>query len=117
MYSRRTFSIKLRYYRLINGYTQIEMANLLDVSESHIKNIESGNATPGICLLEKFSNLSGLSMDYLLNDMENGNGYELIPNDICDYMKIIAFACYRLGKREKKLLLDVIYSMLQEVDK
>ena len=45
----------LKHIRVFNKNTQLELAENLDISRSYISEIESGNKTPTIELLQKYS--------------------------------------------------------------
>ena len=61
---------KLTSLRKEKGLTQLELAEMLDVSRQAISRWEVGTALPSIENLRTLSKLYGVSIDYLLNDQE-----------------------------------------------
>ncbi len=63
-----TFAEKLLQLRKREGYSQEELANILDVSRQAISRWEMGTAVPDSSNLLQISKLFHVSTDYLLND-------------------------------------------------
>ena len=63
-----TFAEKLLHLRKREGYSQEELANILDVSRQAISRWEVGTAVPDSSNLLHISKLFGVSTDFLLND-------------------------------------------------
>ena len=63
-----TFGEKLKVLRKENGYSQEELAGLLDVSRQAVSKWESNRGTPEIDKLVQISNMFGVTLDYLLKD-------------------------------------------------
>ena len=63
-----TFAKKLLQLRKREGYSQEELANVLDVSRQAISRWEMGTAVPDSNNLLQLSKLFDVSTDYLLND-------------------------------------------------
>lgn len=75
-----TFGEKLRGIRKEKGYSQEELAGLLEVSRQAVSKWESDRGIPEIDKLLQISNMFGVTLDYLLKNEgpdENikGNGY------------------------------------------
>lgn len=58
--------LKLRELRLQNGYTQKQMAELLNLSTNGYQNYELGTREPSLQILCKIADILGVSLDYLL---------------------------------------------------
>ncbi len=58
----------IRSLRLSQNMTQEHLAELMDLSLSHIRNIESYNARISLNTLVKFANIFEVSTDYILHD-------------------------------------------------
>lgn len=54
--------------RVQRGYTQSEMAQLIGITSTHYKRIESGRYVPRVDLVKKISDVLGCTIDYLLED-------------------------------------------------
>ena len=63
-----TFGEKLKVLRKENGYSQEELAGLLDVSRQAVSKWESDRGTPEIDKLVQISNMFGVTLDYLLKN-------------------------------------------------
>lgn len=63
-----TFGEKLKVLRKENGYSQEELAGLLDVSRQAVSKWESDRGTPELDKLVQISNMFGVTLDYLLKD-------------------------------------------------
>ncbi len=74
-----TFGEKLKGLRKEKGYSQEEMAGLLDVSRQAVSKWESDRGIPEIDKLLQISNMFGVTLDYLLKsestDENNQSGY------------------------------------------
>lgn len=75
------FSSRLRTLRKDMGYTQSDLAKLLNIGQTTIANYESGHRTPDISKIKEIANLFNVSIDYILgmNDIKIAN------NDIYKY--------------------------------
>ena len=74
-----TFGEKLKGLRKEKGYSQEELAGLLEVSRQAVSKWESDRGIPEIDKLLQISNMFGVTLDYLLksegpdeNNKENG---------------------------------------------
>lgn len=59
---------KIRHYREIKGYSQDKLAIMVDVSERHIRYIESGHKGLSVALLISLANALDIRADDLLED-------------------------------------------------
>lgn len=59
------FAENLKLARKARGYTQAELAEMLDISRSSYANYETGNRTPDIDMLEKITRVLNISVDEL----------------------------------------------------
>ena len=66
MSKRSMINEALRLIRLYWGYSQVELADKLGVSQSIISEIESGQKSVSLDLLEKYSKSLGIRMSQLL---------------------------------------------------
>lgn len=60
---------RFRYYRKLHHVSQRQLSIDLDVSESHIRNIESGRGNPDVKLLFKLSKYFRTSPEDLFPDL------------------------------------------------
>lgn len=79
------FSDMLKTLRKNRGYTQKNLADILNVSQNAIYNWENGKRQPSIEMLEKIAEHFGVTVDYLIG---------ITPEEFdaaCDYaLKVIA---------------------------
>ncbi len=85
-----TFGEKLRGLRKEKGYSQEEMAGLLDVSRQAVSKWESDRGIPEIDKLLQISNMFGVTLDYLLKsespDENNQSGYYVSQETIDGFL-------------------------------
>ena len=61
-----TLNENIKKLRLQYGFSQVELANKLNVSKQCISNRENDNILPSIAMLVKMADLFNVSTDYLL---------------------------------------------------
>jgi len=49
--------LNIAYYRKYNGYTQLELSELLDIDRSHMQKIETANAGVSLDVIFKLSDV------------------------------------------------------------
>ena len=59
---------KIRVERNKNGWTQVELANKMNLSKQTINNWEHGRRIPDIQTLKELSNLFNVSLEYLVGE-------------------------------------------------
>lgn len=64
---------RIRDARLVKHYTQSDLAELCDCTDTHICNVEKGKIGISLDLLYKVSIILNKSMDYFLMDHESAN--------------------------------------------
>ena len=86
----------IRDLRISRNITQEKLAEMMDLSVSHIRNIESNNARVSLPVIVEFANIFKVSVDFLLRDsLDNKkttdtNTYlEIIKNYIEKQLKIL----------------------------
>lgn len=57
---------KIKELRLLNGFSQVELAKRLRLTKQTISNWENNNIQPSIEMLESLADLFDVSTDYLL---------------------------------------------------
>ena len=119
---------KMRELRKNKNMLQSDLGNLLHVSTSTIGMWEQGRNQPDTELLKKMANIFGVSTDYLL---DNDNVSKTIETQITDpelnqTLKTLAenefdrtlFKKYgELSEEKKKIVMSVINSIIDDVDK
>ena len=60
--------LAIRKARIRNGLSQEALAELLDVSATHVKHMESGHRKPSVELLFKLAKLLNMSVDEVMFD-------------------------------------------------
>jgi len=86
----------LRLIRVFHDLKQVELAEKLGVSKSHISEIESGNKTPSLELIERYSKMFGLPMSSIMFFAENiegaGKGKKaraFVASKVIDFLRLI----------------------------
>lgn len=64
---------RIKFLRKTNNITQLELANILNVSRATVNNWERGNSFPGDDIKIKLANYFKVSIDYLLGYSDNTN--------------------------------------------
>ena len=62
------FGEKLRILRQQQGLSLQQLGDMLDVSTTHIWNIEKGRKTPNVAMVIKICDVFGISCDKLIRD-------------------------------------------------
>lgn len=96
------------------GYTQSDVANLLEIGQTTIANYENGSRVPDIQKLSKIADLYKVSVDYLLGrtrertlagqEHEPASSYQNLSYE--DYMESLLFV-------NKKKAMDIVDALLQ----
>ncbi|MBR1865182.1 MAG: helix-turn-helix transcriptional regulator [Lachnospiraceae bacterium] len=68
---------RIREIRLLQHYTQVDVAEQLHYSEKHIGNIERGDARPSLECLVCIANTLHVSTDYLLQDSLSSGEHDI----------------------------------------
>lgn len=119
------FSTRLRTLRKDMGYTQSDLAKLLNIGQTTIANYESGQRTPDISKIKEVANLFNVSIDYILGM----NDFKIVNNDIYkyeDYLQAllignknaaleIALSFFQNGMEIKTFYKDIIEKSLVEI--
>ena len=63
--------IRLKELRESRGYTQLKVAMDLNMNQNSISRYESGQREAGYCLLIRFADYYGVSVDYILGRTDN----------------------------------------------
>ena len=76
------FSKKLKQLRKEKGYTQRQLATLLQTAESTIGMYEQGRRMPGPKMVQKIEQVLGLPDGYLMQELEQAQGIDLLSSEI-----------------------------------
>ena len=76
------FSKKLKQLRKEKGYTQKQLATLLQTAESTIGMYEQGRRMPGPKMVQKIEQVLGLPDGYLMQELEQAQGIDLLSSEI-----------------------------------
>lgn len=55
----------LRLLRIFNGYKSTELANMLDISQSYVSELENNKKQPTMDILDKYANVFGMKKSTL----------------------------------------------------
>jgi len=104
MKDRLALGAAIRAARLKKGYTQEQLAELVEVTPTHEKHIESGHRLPSVEVLFAIAQELDMSLDNVIFP-EQGVGSERV--------KEISILLNQCGERELAVLLDVARSLLR----
>ena len=83
----QTVGKRLAEIRKSNKIKQIELAEMLNVSQQVISNIERGVTTPDIEKLKKIADIYNISLDQLVGREFFGDGTDGVEQKIISYIK------------------------------
>ena len=104
MKDRLALGAAIRAARLKKGYTQEQLAELVEVTPTHEKHIESGHRLPSVEVLFAVAQALDMSLDNVIFP-EQGAGSESV--------KEISILLNQCGDYELSVLLDVARSLLR----
>ena len=84
---KQTVGKRLAEIRKSNKIKQIELAEMLNVSQQVISNIERGVTTPDIEQLKKIADIYNISLDQLVGREFFGDGTDGVEQKIISYIK------------------------------
>ena len=93
---------RIKQRRTEMNLKQIDLAEMLDVSNNHLSSIESGSSTPSLELFVKICDNLNVTPDYLLLGAIHPNN---LPQNICDKLN-------RCGKEEQLIINDIVEGMI-----
>jgi transcriptional regulator with XRE-family HTH domain len=76
------FSHKLKQLRKQKRFTQIELAQMLDVSSAYVSQLELGIRHPSVALIQRMAQIFGVSVSYLMDDSKDGVADEISDSHI-----------------------------------
>lgn len=106
-----TLSERIKERRLLLGYNQPELAQIMNISKQTVSNWENGNRTPDAETLSKLSDLFSVSVDFLLGRTDivtlpsiNGLQQQLSKKDEKDIEKTLNRTLEMLENQEGLML-------------
>ena len=99
---------KLRQARQRKGYTQHVLAEMADIGDVYLGEIERGVKMPSLNIFIKLIEALDVSADYILRD-ELTSGKEYIYDEITQKLK-------NLTPKQRKTATDILDAYLQNVD-
>ena len=94
---------RIQSRRKQQGFTQEQLADMMDVSIQMISNLERGNKAIRIDNLIKLSQILSISTDYILTGKENA-----------DDISALAFSVAQLSEKERKMIGFLVEFCLSE---
>lgn len=70
--------MKLKEIRKRHGFTQKQVANLLDMTESGYGFYEQGSRAPSVAKLQKLAEEYGVPLDYFTSDQQQGHARTIL---------------------------------------
>lgn len=78
---KNTFGQRLKYFRKQRNLTQVEFAEMIDITDKALSKIEVGKAYPHLNTLISISKVLNVSLDFLVSDSDSV-GKEVYINEI-----------------------------------
>ena len=103
-----TLGIRLREVRQRKGYTQHALAEIADVGDVYISEIERGLKMPSLNIFIKLIEALDISADYILRD-ELPSGKEYICNEITQKLQ-------NLTPNQRKIATNILDAYLCNLD-
>lgn len=99
---------KIRKLRKEKGYSQQQLADLLDIHLTHINRLENDHSQPSIEIIKKIINIFEVSADFLLDDNNDSFEIEIENRNLAEKIRLID----KLEEKDQEALIQVIDSML-----
>lgn len=99
---------KLILLRKQKGLTQMDLAERLDVSRQAVSRWEVGSSAPSTDNLKVLSELYGVTVDYLLNDEQDGSNAQNKSENVCPKKYSVIF----IGIISLLLVIGVVVCLL-----
>ncbi|MGN0542193.1 MAG: helix-turn-helix domain-containing protein [Acutalibacteraceae bacterium] len=97
---------EIKSARISNNLSQEALAEMLDVSSTHIKHMESGHRKPSVEILFKLAKILNFSIDSIIFDDKESNKSSQIDEDISLVLK-------ECSCKEKELIKQIIISIVR----
>lgn len=101
----KNLAMAIKQARISKGFSQEEFAEVLDVSSTHVKHIESGHRKPSLEILFKICSKTDLSIDAVLCVSKT------YLDEVDIKLKTLIDLC---DKREKLLVVKIIEAIISE---
>lgn len=98
----------IKEYRKKENLTQERLAELLGYDTTYMSHIETGKREPSVDFFIKFSNLSGISFDYMFC-CETQIGSQIKLNEISD-------RAMKLLSKDRQFVFDIIDNLLERFE-
>lgn len=95
--------IRIRQYREAKGFSQEELAERINATERHIRNIETGKKGPSVSLLVSLANALDVTANDLLADHLTGSN-KTFNDEVIDLLT-------NCTPTEKAILMDMLRHM------
>lgn len=110
-YIKKTFAKRLKNLRESKNLSQEELASLLNISRTHIANLETAKSGLSVFLLMICANFFDCTTDYLLGRSASPKNQSPSSNDIFELMRNfneIKFDNYEITNEEKEKIISAI---------
>ena len=98
---------RVRKIRKAKGLSQENLAEMLDISVTHMSHIETGNTKMSFGLVDKIAEILGVSLDYLAHDKEKEDN---------SYAKQISDMIVTCSDANKRVIFDTIKAMVDSFE-
>lgn len=69
----KTLGKRIRDIRKEKGFTQVELGDMIDMEKPNMNRLEKGGTNPTILTLKKICIALGITLDYLLLDLQQND--------------------------------------------
>ena len=102
----KKLAISIKQNRVLKNWSQEQFAEMLDVSATHVKHLESGHRKPSVEMLFKICKLTGMSLDKIL--------YAEPASDDSEVDAEIINLLSHCSRKDKKLIKSLIEAVISE---
>lgn len=104
---------RIKELRQIKGINQLDLANLLGLSQQTISTYENNTREPDIKTIKTLSKHFNVSIDYLLGETEIQNRYEDAEKVIINLKEELNYNGYDLSEKSFEEIINIILMTLQ----
>lgn len=99
---------KIRSLRKQHGYSQIELAKLMDVSQPTITSWETGRADPSSSAIKQLANIFSVSTDYLLGMKKTDTPKQVELSPVTDKNAIFTYEGKRIPEKDLEIIKRIL---------
>ena len=101
------FGQRIRKLRKARGLSQENLAEMLDISVTHMSHIETANTKMSFSLIIKIAEILDVSLDYLVYDKDRNEN---------SFSQQIAEITSNCSDKDKRIILDTVKAMVDSFE-